>query len=417
MQIEATLRELEKKLAKSARHRNLVRDQVQIAFLLKDKKTLAKALATDLQNKDFSFGPLSEKNHRDKNGKERILYSLDFIDLIVHHLLAKDLTQKMEPSLSPNLYSYRRGRNWYEAVSSFAAYLRRHRGLHQDPKKRGLYVLKRDVSSYTDSIPVGSGSNLWEMLAKTRLEKGNPILSFLKEALAAPVLSRDGERSCKLIGLPTGSPLCCPIFNLYLSDLDHLISAYGDGFYARYGDDLLFATPHLELALEIEERADQHLKNLSLKFSEKKRRNLFFSGSAFGKPGWEGVDKISWLGAQIHFRGTLAAKPEKVRLFLKNLRLRVQRLAETSPQPSLESICQSLNLSFSLNTELCESPVDFLLRGCTDRSQLRHLDHLIRLTLAETLSGVRGVKAYRFFSPDDLVKKGGLTSLTRGRNV
>ncbi len=65
------------------------------------------------------------------------------------------------------------------------------------------------------------------------------------------------------MGLPTGSPLCCPIFNLYLSDLDHLISAYEEGFYARYGDDLLFATPDLDLALEIEKEPSASQKTFA----------------------------------------------------------------------------------------------------------------------------------------------------------
>ena len=48
-----------------------------------------------------------------------------------------------------------------------ARYVRAHRNLHRNPRDRGLYVLRCDIKSYGESIPVFPQSPLWARLEES----------------------------------------------------------------------------------------------------------------------------------------------------------------------------------------------------------------------------------------------------------
>ena len=53
----------------------------------------------------------------------------------------------------------------------------------------------------------------------------------------------EGQLFTQYRGVPTGQPISCVLFNLYLSGLDAQLDRIPGAFYARYCDDIVFAHP------------------------------------------------------------------------------------------------------------------------------------------------------------------------------
>src|SRR5207302_9789606 len=109
--------------------------------------------------------------------KPREVFACRITDLIVHGVVSDIVQDAVSPRLSRRVFSYRKGLSWLNPIAELGRYFRVERGRHADPKARGVYVLRRDVDSYTDSIPIGRDSPLWPMLAS---ELGAPLPPLLE---------------------------------------------------------------------------------------------------------------------------------------------------------------------------------------------------------------------------------------------
>jgi hypothetical protein len=94
----------------------------------------------------------------------RVVVAYGLTDTIVTGAVSTLIEEAATPLLSDRLYSYRPGVSWLTPSADLASYIRRHRRERPDPRTRGLYVLRRDVDSYTDSIPVAPSSRVWQMV-------------------------------------------------------------------------------------------------------------------------------------------------------------------------------------------------------------------------------------------------------------
>ena len=124
---------------------------------------MARKLARTVGNGDYRLQPAHVRTIT-TDGKQRIVFAYRLTDLLVHGVVAGVLDAALTPALSASLYSYRKGVSWWMAISAFAAYARTHRKDQPEVRRRGLYVIRRDIDSYTDSIPVGATSPVWDML-------------------------------------------------------------------------------------------------------------------------------------------------------------------------------------------------------------------------------------------------------------
>jgi hypothetical protein len=397
----------------------------RLAALGANLDTLARRLARDVERGRYAFSPVLPRLARIE-GKQRALYLATPLDDIVLGALAQVLSELCEPALSQHLHSYRRGRSPWSAIEGFRQQIRAHRAERPDPRTRGLFVVRRDVRSYGDAIRVDAGSALWSQLAEALrgagIEPTPQRMTWLQSAFRPELQSQPDRCERPARGVPTGSPLQPIACNLYLSPLDRLCERVPQAFYARYGDDILFAHPDGEVAEQCMHAMDSCIADLGLELSADKCAAYYFNaaGRASPKLGFRGVSACGYLGVRIDFRASIGLKRDKLQRLLDDVQ---QRLARSAPQlaaadPALRAkhLCSIVNAALDPAHPLSAAAAAALRTRVDDRGQLRDLDYKLARLVAETLSGRPSVRAFRSHPPRQLRAQAGLGSLVRERN-
>jgi RNA-directed DNA polymerase len=134
------------------------------------------------------------------------------------------------------------------------------------------FVLDADLEAYFDSIP---HDNLMKLLEDKIADSS--VLKLLKSWLKAPVMERDGLKSCKQ-GTPQGGVISPLLSNIYLHVLDKIINN-PKGFYryfdikmVRYADDfILMSKRPLHLVMK---RLSETLEKMGLRLNTHKSKVL-----------------------------------------------------------------------------------------------------------------------------------------------
>ena len=134
--------------------------EVDLATVVMHRGHVARLLARSVEAGEYRLRPATIRTIV-VDGRERQVFDYPLLDLIVHGVVAEVLAEAVEPRLSR--VSIR-----IDAASRRWTASRRSRGTSattsgrgRDPRSRGVYVLRRDVDSYTDSIPLGAGAAIW----------------------------------------------------------------------------------------------------------------------------------------------------------------------------------------------------------------------------------------------------------------
>jgi hypothetical protein len=409
---------------------HLRQDGVSLASLVLHRGAVARKLARAVASGTYQLHPATTRLIR-VEGKQRAVLDYPLLDLLVHGAVAEVLTEAIEPTLSANLYSYRTGVSWAQGVSSFARYMRAHSRARPDPRTRGVYVLRRDVEAYTDSIPVDDASRLWPLLVEVL---GAPLAHadrvrdaawrLLHEVVQPRVREHGGQVRVRDRGVATGQPISCVAFNLYLRDLDHELSAVPGAYVARYSDDLLVAHPDAQVARELGDLMDRRLAELGLRFNLKKSRDAFLTGAGRPSLDWpeaKGTTSIQFLGMRIAMDGSVALGNSKVRGLLRDARRRAQNTARAMQEHPEDkrgrAVTRALNTLLDPDQAHLAGAVAPLLAGAvTDRQQLDWLDHQLARIVAGAVSGDPGAAAFRQIPYRRIRSDWGLVSLRHARD-
>jgi hypothetical protein len=418
-------RQIERLYARyGAKHRleRLVEEGVPFAEVVRDKRRVSELLARAVGDGTYAPGAARLARAYIKD-RFRDLYRLSAFDFVVHGVVGEIITEAIEPALSPSLYSYRRRRSSWHAVRGFAAYLRRHRAERADPRARGLYVLRGDVRAYADSIPVDEASPLWaELRAALGLPADDARWRLVRALVRPEVLDEGGVAFMRARGLALGSPMGTPLMNLYLHNLDRELDALC-GFYARFGDDLLFAHADPDVVRRAGETLDARLAERRLELNPKKRRLLFVNGAGRPSAAWpeaRGTTRVVFLGCAASFDGTVSLPSAKVRAALIDLRRRLARTAAVLVDEPLEARARALvaitNETLDPRSLLARPEARLLRALATDRAQLAAVDHLVARMLVEAITGSGDARAMRRM-PWRRLRELGLASLVALRNA
>jgi hypothetical protein len=408
---------------------DLEQDGVPLASFCLGRKKVARVLSETVGAGRYELQP-AQARLVTIHGKPRLLYQLRLTDRIVHGVVAALINERVQPHYSDSLYSYRPGQHWWKAVADFARYLREHRRVRPDPKARGVYVMRRDIQKYTDTIPVGDRSPVWHQLKDLlglkpeRDRRSSSYWNLIRNVVRPETYSEGGYLYCNIHGLPTGSPISTTLFNLYLMPLDSVLANLPGAFYARYSDDILFAHPEASVVQHAIGRLESILNELRLSTNRSKDEDYYFTGAGRFSPVWasaKGTTSIAFLGCQVAFDGTVSLKPGKVHQLLNELRTRVRRtlmaLPAQDPDTAGPVVCSVLNEALD-PASLCRQKSALLLRSVvTNRPQLKDLDYHIARIVAESLSGVPGVRAFRRVPYRKVRESWKLVSLYHQRNT
>lgn len=381
-------------------------------------RALCETLAGDVGSGRYQLAPLWQGEVK-RDGKLRTIHRPELLDAIVLGAVAARLTGLLEGKLSDSVHAYRPRRSSECVLARFCERLAQHRQ-EVAQKRRGLFVLQRDVAAYGESIPTHAGSPLWtlldDLLMRIEDARERRLLRGLIEQGSRPtVRTADGRERVMQTGLPTGSPIQQPLENLYLVPLDAELDPL-DAFYARFGDDLFVATTDLGTAAAAVETLSAVTARLELRFNAHKSKDLYFT-----KPGrpfvgatplpLSATSHVEYLGARIDFDGRLGFTRKRLRQFLERSRRRMQnsiRLHTSADARTL--LATSLGQALTTQSSVEDPAREALCTWVDDRAQLRQLDRALALSAAEILSGKRGVRAFRHTPPRDL-RAAGLASL------
>jgi hypothetical protein len=151
------------------------------------------------------------------DGKPRNISAAPFRDRVVHHALMQIVEPLLESVFLDNSWACRKRKGTHAAVRQYQRWARRY-----------AYALKMDVAAYFASIDQG------KLLEKIRHLIDDPDVITLFTKIVHSYEARPGK------GLPLGNLTSQILGNLYLHDLDCLITReLNHPAYLRYVDDLI----------------------------------------------------------------------------------------------------------------------------------------------------------------------------------
>lgn len=411
----------------------LAQEKIGFHEISRNSKSFAKAMAKDIKSGLYNTKPAKICSFLIKN-KQRTIYKFTPTDVILHGVVSKILNNYLEENYSSNLHSYRRGRNYYQALCGFSKYARKHHKSKVLPLDRGLYVLRRDIANYTDTIPTSQDSPLWGLLKKELQFPENPTRNdliawdYLQRVIKSEISIAHTHNESNIItpqlGVPTGSPISSTMYNLYLINLDREIDALNLGYYCRYGDDLLLADENLDLIIKANDTFNQTLKKYKLESRKQKEKSLFLNsaGRKSNLPNaatFSGAQYVEFLGCQVSSKGQISLHKKNEQELLNDLNGRLKKSLATyegSTDSKLNLSINIVNKALDPNNRLCQKSTLALRHVLTNRTYLQNLDYKLTRLIAKHVLGNSSVKGFRDLSIREMRQKG-LISLTAQRNL
>ncbi len=423
---EKQIDRLHQKYLGSARLYVIKQDSVPLATIIREKNKVAKMLAGLVYKGEYQFSPAISRAIQTQQGKKRTVFSLRPADLIVSGVIADYVSRQVQPLLSKHVYGYVPKMGSWKAVFALSAYVRKNWKKGVDPKSSGLYYLKTDISSYTDSIPLGSSAPMWpalkELLLKNSTEEELSFFwDFIKSAIRPEMIGKEGGLFSRFKGLPMGVPMCTALASFYLLPLDAALESAPGAFYARYGDDLVFAHPDPRVVQDGVKAIEGILDGLGLSLHASKKSPCFLNNAGKCMGSIKGSQSITFLGATVSYDGNVSLDSHKIRKFLGGIRRRIKQTRANLSTQSFEQLgpvlCKTVNQALNGESIYCEAYLPFLEGTVTNRQQLKQIDHAIACMIAEEMTGCRGVRAFREVPYCMLREKWKLKSLCYSRGL
>jgi len=403
---------------------------ISLANFCFDQKKVAKLLSKAIAREKYELEPAEKRiiytgQYKDK---KRIVYSVTITDMVVHGVIAGIINEVMDPLLSSRLFSFRKGITWQTPITQFASYIKSHG--KTDLKSKGIYVIRGDVESYGDNIPLGKHSRIWQLIKDVFKSQETDLItgyqwSLIEKVSRIEVEGEKGDIYSLIKGVPTGLPMTTVLDNIYLMPLDKICEKIPGGFYARYGDDIIFAHPDPKVVQEADITIRNILSDFKLGVSDKKYCIYHLSLRGNTSKEWPGTINspyIPYLGCNVWGKGTISLDNQKVNRLLKDLKHRAVKtfrtLKKTSPEIAGPMICSVINRALQPKTAFSQQrSASLLRRAVTDRNQLKHIDYCIAKIVLYVITKNHSAKMFRQYSYKTIRCKWKLISLFHARNM
>ena len=431
------------------------RDQngISLESFRRDRKALIDALSSDLMSGHYRLGSAQRKIIR--VDKWRMVYQFDLLDRVVMSVVAECVNEALSRFLSDNVHSFIRGRSNLNAIRRAAKFVHRHYNAAKSPQQREMIVWRLDIKNYTDSIPLGDGSELWKILQNfTRRYFENPdwVFTLMQDGLRPQVYDHvnfskfldmsgmsikclDGAAS-NIVGTTTGSAFSPIAANLYLSRFDDLLTV-DNAFYARYGDDIIFINSAATADLDLIKRANSVITELGLQANAAKEKYILLTGRGRVPGGLDNknygvltpvpMQSVEFLGWQFNHKGQYQPKSDKIMRDIRRFKRRVintyqvfpgnetdvSRTQKTTTKDRLELV---VNLASMLRQKNTRSDLNFICRKVSEKLSQRFqraLDLRVAGLLSTIGTGIKGPKSFRYISWAQLIEDLGLRNSQR----
>lgn len=281
----------------------------------------------------------------------REIWAADFRDRIVHHLIVEELEKVWLPKFHPKSYACQKGKGLHAALADYKKQIRRvSRG-----GTRPVWILKLDIESFFFTIHRPTLKELFLRHAKQPWVRELIEMQFDFDPRAnyrrtgdfskIPLVPKGKSWLDKgpEFGIPIGNLTSQFGANLYLNDLDHLITRKlkPEG-YLLYMDDLTLIDSSPERLREFAEVVDEWLKtNRRQKLNLSKTRLMPLSKTRF-----------EYLGFDMRESGTsdplmISATGKRMWRFVRE----AKRLERMNPAPITDAHPLSLALTHELRRE------------------------------------------------------------------
>jgi hypothetical protein len=388
-------------------------DPASAALLRRHGGELARRLADEVGRGAYVPAPAARRVVR--FDKPRSVVQLTPVERVVHGTVARLVSAAFEPRYADGLCSYRPGRGPSAVLERLATAAAAHRAAVVEPRARGLWVLRGDVASFGDSVPIDEASPLWTTV-RAWLPDEPAWVPALVQALGR--CGRDDTFDAH--GLPTGSAICIPLINAHLDTLDRAMGATARA-YARYGDDLVVAFDEPAAAERGLAQVHALVADRGVALSPAKQQQLYWTavGRPAARPGWRGTPWITVVGFDVGFDGRRRLKRARRRELVAAARTRLRAAAALLPPSPVEARIGPLAAAAAAlldpRSPLALPGLAPALAAIDCREQLAELDRELALELAGVIAGVRGPRALRVVRWRAL-HDAGLPSLTAARN-
>lgn len=410
---------LQQKLIVRNRLYDTTQDDVSFYQFCMNAQQLSDILASSIKAEDYHFEPAKPRIIQTRT-KQRTVYKFAITDRLVQFALHHCLTPYVKELISESVYSYIPGRSNFQAARKVAQYVKQH---------NSVYALRSDIVAYTDNIPTDPSSALWQQLdhllalMDPRHDVDDYIKQLITHSIRPNIEQSKGQTYQLMTGLPQGAPMTTIAANLYLQPIDNLLSSIPDACYARFGDDLLFIHTEKSVLLEAEDLLNKQLKKLKLYRNSNKDEYRYITSN-----GRRHIDMapfcnshfMPFLGFTVNHNGTLGIGQHITHRLIRSLKRRIRNTIKITQAYPLDQqgklVCAMLNKNLLSLDPLNEPRLKMLLDYTTDRQLLKQLDYQIALYLAQQLSGLHSVKAFRKIPYKRIRHNWGLQSLCQIRN-
>lgn len=381
-----------------------VNKAITLRWILYNEDFVINELIKTIKNNKYE-NPLSIEKKVLIDKKERILYSFDWHEIILQGAISSLLFKVLEPQLSDSLNSYRKGRGTHNTLITLSDYISSL--IESGP----VYILKRDIKAYGDSIP-------HDVLSQT-LKKFVPeedFVNLIKKIINFNYIEhKTGILKKKDLGLPTGSPINNLIINMFLTDMDKKIDNYkNESCYFRYGDDILVATPKKSTADKITRILNNNITKKGLHFNKDKVVDIKFDITTNKN------ESFKYLGLMVKSNGGLALSKEKeldIRTQIKKTVSKIDKLSSKvtrEEKDKIQSIISSLKVLFYKTDFLAELASYFPI--ISDDNYWKDLDLWTARTVLSKIYKKQGDRVFKKYPFKDL-RKNGLPSIRHSRRL